>query len=272
MKTLILISSLLVSLLSFGQIPKGGQRICGKEFAAYGAANMTYSQALDMAGQMHNDYQDYLLNELNVLKPDFTDTIALKRIVSAKSTAFFSARGLQYDENFHSLDLAKPVTLELGLKENSFSREGYTLIQQFQQQLKAYNISDAAFITNLNGLKEQALNLSDGKEAFSVGVPISIAIHSYAYWQSNGQKWMDLFANQINTVNTTKGGPSARALGFEYIQKPVNLWHLGGADAAGAIRGAMAGGLAGGVLVSAVASLGNLVNQVLSSLISWWPF
>ena len=262
----------MISILSFGQVPKGGQRICGDEFAAYGAANMTYSQALDLAGQIHNDYQDYLLNELSGLKTDFTDTSALKGIVSAKSEIFFSAKGLKYDENLYSLDLAKPVTLELGLKENSFSREGYTLMKQFQEQLKAYDVSDAAFINNLNGLKQQALNLSDGKEAFSVGVPISIAIHSYTYWQSNGQRWMDIFANQINTVNTGKGGPSERALLLQYIQKAVNLWHLGGADAAGAIRGAMAGGLAGGVLVSAVASLGNLINQVLSSHISWWPF
>ena len=74
----------------------------------------------------------------------------------------------------------------LGVKENSFSRAGYTLMNQFQEQLKAYDVSDAAFINNLNGLKQQALNLSDGKEAFSVGVPISIAIHSYTYWQTNG--------------------------------------------------------------------------------------
>ena len=59
----------------------------------------------------------------------------------------------------------------------------------------------------------------------------------------------------------------------------VSLVKVGGADVAGAVSGAVAGvamgpggALAGGVLNSAVSSLGNLANQIISHYASWWPF
>lgn len=279
MKKIFLIYCTLLSMISFGQVSQGGERKCGTEFSAIGLAGMTFSQALDFAGQTHNSYQDYLLNEISIIKPNFTDTAALKNIISGKSANYFASKGLNYEENNHSLNLAKPVTLELGLKVSNYSKEGYNIISQFQNSVKGYDPqADADFFTALGNLKKQALDLNNEMEVFTVGLPIAIAMHSYSYWKENGQKWMNLFSNAKD--ETDVGGPSYPAFDFPYLQKhTVDLWKLGGADVAGAIQGAalgsvggFVGALAAGVLTSSVASLGNLVNQVISSYVKWWPF
>ncbi len=312
MKKVFLIVALLSSILSYGQVSQGGQRICGDEFSAYGVAGMTLSQALDWAGQTHNEYQETLLQKFSVIKPNFTDTTALKEIIVEKSKTFFSAKGLDYNENVHILNLGKATPLEV--QQNVYSREGFSIINKLKNQLISYDANnDADFFTTLQNLKEGALNLSDKNEAFTVGVPISIAIHSLTYWKANGQKWLNLFTayDQVASVGNSFSTPASsvsinywnandqkgpsRFVGNDQVinnsnifltqtsslskQPTVSLAKIGGADVVGAVSGAIGGSVLGpggslamGVLGSATSSLGNLCNQIISHYVSWWPF
>lgn len=270
MKKILLIICALFSLLSFGQSPQGGQRICGNQYSAYGLTGITLSAALDIAGQIHNEYQEYSLQKLSKLDIDFTDTVNLKRIISESSTPFFEPKGLIYDKNSHSLNLATYAPTVLSFSQNNYSTKGYDIMNQLQNKLNLYQANNDVYelLSELMVLKDSALLLNDESEVFSVGIPISIAISSFTYWQSNGQRWMDLFAKDDGLGVDGSHGPSA----LNFKQPRVNLAHLGGADLSGAIGGAMAGGFAGAVLVSATSSLGNLANQVIGSYVSWWPW
>ncbi len=68
-----------------------GERTCGSEFAAYGLEGATFSQAIDFVGRTHNDYQVYLLEHLSNVRPDFTDTTALKEIIFQNLKNFLAA-------------------------------------------------------------------------------------------------------------------------------------------------------------------------------------
>ena len=282
MKKIILFFSVVASILTYGQESKDGNRICDSKFSDFGLEGKTFLEAIDYAGKVHNDYQEYFFNELSILKPDFKDTMLLKQIISSKSKEFFTIRGLNYDEKLYTLGLAQPVTLDMTVAED-ISNEAQTLASEFINVLKGYSeATEVSFFNNLASLKASALRLEKELEVFRIGVPISIAIYSYEYWKVNGQKWMDMFANNITEDNTTISGkgPSKNDLETDFKKKcNVNLWHIGGADAAGAYGGAMAGAalgpggaLAGGVLTSSVSSLGNLTNQVINCFVSWWPF
>jgi hypothetical protein len=278
MKKIFLILSISISFVTFGQVGKDGNRICDSKFSEYGIEGKTFTEALDFAGLVHNGYQEYFFNEFSVLMPDFRDTILIKKIVSEKSTIYFAQRGLNFDESLYSMGLGKPASVDISM-DASFSPAGSSLIRELTSVLKNYSPTNAATVlSTLSSLRETALQLESEKEVFQVGIPITIAISSYQYWETNGQKWMDTFADNV-TLSTGKG-PSAND--FMYLPKSkckVNLWHIGGADAVGAYGGALGGAalgpggaFAGGVLASSVSSLGNLTNQVINCFVSWWPF
>jgi hypothetical protein len=281
MKKIFFVLSLLYSIISFGQISSGGDRICGSEFSRYGLEGKTIRQALDWAGQTHNDYQEDLLQKLSVAHPDFADTIALKSIVTTNSEAFFSAKGLNYNETVHSLNLNKSVIIQI--QQAAYSREALTLMNQFKGKMDAYDPNnDVEFFSTLKALKESALNLTDDKEAFEVGVPIAVAIHSLDYWKVNGQRWLDVFTSYdqgIAAGNKSSGQAGTQRAAETGPGPKVNLVKLGGADVAGAVSGAIGGSVLGpggalamGILSSATSSLGNLANQVISHFLSGWIF
>lgn len=282
MKKFFLLFNIFATVLVYAQVPQGGNRVCDTKFFKFGLEGKSFSEALDYAGKVHNDYQEYFFNELSIAKPDFKDTMLVKLIISTKSMEFFTNRGLNYDEKLYSLGLAQPVTLDMNVGAG-LSTAANLLATEFITVLRGYSdATEVSFFNALSSLKASALQLEKEEEVFQIGVPISIAISSYQYWKINGQKWMDMFANDIADDNTTASGkgPSKNDRLTEYRKKcNVNLWHIGGADAVGAYTGAQAGAvlgpggaLAGGVLTSSVASLGNLTNQVINCFVSWWPF
>lgn len=280
MKRLFFVLGVFISTLSFAQVNDGGKRICGEEFSSFGLTGKTFSEALDFAGQTHNDYQDFVLNQLATDRSDFMDTTSLKKKVYGSSIVFFQKRGMEFDESVYQMGLAKRVTLEFPEIPADFSNEAQNLLMEFQGTLKDYDEqNDGIFFERLAKLKSAALELASDKEVFAVGVPISVAIYSYKYWKENGQKWMDLFTERISPGENIKGPAVASTSEIIYSGCKVNLWHLGGADATGAVSGAMGGSALGpggalaiGVLVSSGTSLTNLTNQVINCFVSWWPF
>lgn len=273
MKKAFTICSLLLSIFSFGQSPQGGQRIYSNPASTYGLTGITLDSALNLAGKIHNEYQESLLQTLSQLNPDFTDTVNLKSIISENSVLFFEQKGLSYNETYHSLNLATSPPSQLTIVNSDYSTEGYNLMNELQSKLDLFQANDDidSLLSQLNLLKDSALKLSSESEVLTVGLPISVAINSFTYWKLNGQRWMDIFGKDDGTGDSD-GGPSFVNHDKNLKKPKVNLYHLGGADLFGAINGAMAGGFAGAVLVSATASLGNLTNQVLGSYLSWWPW
>jgi hypothetical protein len=277
MKKILLFSMMLLTVATFAQTNEGAQRRCGNDFAPYGLAGMTYVQALDYAGQTHNDYQDYVLKELAARKINFTDTNTLKKVVFEKSIQFFAAKGIKFDPATATLGLAKPVDFNFNVSPKAYSPAAYNILMALQGLLKGYDeTNDAAFFSQLARLKADALNLPSETEVFVVGLPVTVAIYSFTYWKANGQNWMDLFT--ASDLPTGKG-PSANDDVFAFGKCKVSMGSLGAADAVGALSGATggslggpAGAVAGGVLVAATSSLGNLGNQIIKCYVSWWPF
>jgi len=265
-------------LISTSVLQAQSERRCGNEFAAYGLEGTTFSEALDFAGRTHNNYQEYLLTELSLIRPNFNDTNRLKEIIHEKSEEFFNARGFNFNPDDFPLNLGVAANLDFGLPQENYSDAGLAIMEQLQELINSYNPeNDEDFFNTLNQLKGNALLLENDTEVFLVGVPVSVAIHSYTYWKDNGQRWLDLFTEEEEMGGG--GGPSFHAITSYYKKCNVNLYKLGGADVSGAVSGAVGGGiagpggaLAGGVLVSAATSLGNLTNQVISCYVSWWPF
>jgi hypothetical protein len=276
MKKLLVFSMMLLSMAAVAQNNDGAQRRCGNEFAAYGLAGMTYVQALDYAGQTHNDYQDYILKELAARKADFTDTNVLKAVVFEKSALFFASKGLSFDPTTATLGLGKPVDFNFNISPKAYSPAAYNILKALEGLLKGYDAtSDAAFFGQLAKLKQDALNLPNDTEVFVAGLPVTVAIYSFTYWKANGQYWVDVFTPYNGTA-----GKMVPAQGDALKAKcKVNLVNVGGSDVAGAVSGGVmgsllgpGGALAGGVLNSATTSLGNLANQVIKCYASWWPF
>jgi len=263
---------LLISTFSFAQDKTGGDRICGDEYSPYGFAGMTIRQALSFAGQIHNDYQEYLYNELSILKPDFTDENSFNNIMKEKAQNFFSQKKIFFNEkSFHStLGLATNFDWSIN---GDLSENGKKLMNQTNELIKNFDEKNySSVLKSLVTLQNEALNLEDQNEAVLVGLPITIALYSYPYWNENSQKWFDTFSSEIKDPKSP-GNPGAK------VPCRINLWHIGGADAGGAVGGAIdgaalgpGGALAGGVLGGAIGSSYNLVNQVIGCHVSWWPW
>lgn len=236
------------------------------------------SDVLNEAGKLHNDYQVYLVSKLKASNIDFLDTINLIKFVNKVGQDFFSTKkgfSEKIEKEQTSLPMLRCGTVFNGVDFNNenYSIEGSKILSELQVLVSKYNEeNDNIFFDELLLLRNRALELKDEKEVITVGLPIVQAYYSFKFWKENGQTMLDLFSND----NVIKGkGPSPY-----YLQKPkINLYQIGGADLGGAIQGATGGGItgpggafAGAVLVSSVASLGNLCHQVISSYVSWWPW
>ena len=118
-------------------------------------------------------------------------------------------------------------------------------------------------------IPEDALALSDPTEVFTVGLPITIAKYSFAYWKNTADSFVVLLIDQDEQRYSRESGPCRNRIG---------LGQIGAADVVGGVRGAVGGGLGGGPLgavagatvVGAGTSLWNIGSQLIGCLFSWW--
>jgi hypothetical protein len=258
----------LLSLIFLSCIPAwaaaDGERRCGSEFAAYGLEGATFSEALDRAGQIHNEYQESLLSQLVDERVDLRDADALKSVIEKKSIEYFAERGLYFTDQYPFSGSFEVGTAEIRFSADSYSAEGAEILSRLHELVLAYDVNeDAEFFDQLNGLRDAALNLPEEQEVFTVGVPVSVAIHSFSYWKANADRW-------ARALGQPPSGVEVQAVKIGYGQ-------LGAADIGGAIEGGFGGTVlgpggaaAGAILGASTASLFNLAGQILSHYVSWW--
>lgn len=262
---------LLLSIAVYSQ--SGASRICGAEFAKYGLQGKAYSEALDVAGSIHNDCQETVLKSMYASHIEFNDTLALKSAMYYTTNNFFKSKGMAYNPDKYPISFTTTDATLTG-QSNKLSREANSILTRLDQVVKNYEDgNDAAFFSSITALKKEALNLPDPTEVFVAGIPVVIADNSFSYWKSKGQQWLNVFTGALV-------GNGASAISLTGKEKcKVKLAKLGGADVMGAISGAYSGAalgpggaFAGAVLTSSTSSLANLTSQVLNCLFSWWPF
>jgi hypothetical protein len=231
-----------------------------------GGGGMSTSAMIDSAGAYHNEYQDYMLNLIVNSTISLTDTQNLKTFIYNNSFDFFESKGIA-DDGF-SLSFAPTGAPDtISFNPNNYFPDGDDVMLQLQNLVNHYDpANDASFYTSLNNLKSQALFLP-GNDKLTVGIPVSVAISSFHYWETNYSKWDSLL-----TIHQQQ---------FQYaITKPLqklSLGSVGAADVGGAIRGAIGGVeggpigmVAGGVLVSATCSLFDIGRQLIGQFTGWW--
>ena len=239
MKKIFFISGMLVCFFSFGQVSNGEKRICSNQFSTLGIAGMTFTQAFDFIGKMHNDYQENLLSYLSDQKIDLRDTNTLKKVIQLKTREFFSKKGIDVSNYANPLWFG-PGQQDVAFSKNNYSQKGGDLMIKLRTAIQLYNESNnVEFFKTATEIKSEALNLSNETEVFTVGIPIAISIFSFNYWENNAQRWYDTFKQQYPAQSPDAGN--------EY-RCHIGLGQLGAADVVGAIRGATGGGLGGGPL------------------------
>lgn len=276
MKRIILIGLLCVGLTTYAQ--SGGDRLCGPEFSKYGLQGKTFSDALEYAANVHSEYQEYLLSQLQNAKSSVADTLKFKTLIHKVSGDFFEKKGFVFNPtefgiSFTSIDVDKTnFTLD------GYSEQAKEVLMTLEKAIKSYDpANEKAFYDQIASLKKEALNMASETEVFAVGVPVFIAESSAKYWKAKGQIWLDFYTADEKGADAGKG-PSVLKLERSRTCD-VKLRKLGGADVLGGVGGAQAGtalgpggAFAGAVLGSSTGSLSNLFNQVMDCLFSWWPF
>lgn len=242
---------------------------------------------LNQAGQLHNDYQEYVFSYLESQNVNFQDTTLMAHILQAKGQEFFNSNGI-YE--------TMPITYfaHYGPNSTDFPVSGYsTAGTQILNQLKSIVFDstanyNASFFSALNNLQQQASNLANPSEVYTVGLPVTIAIHSFTYWLNNADRWASTFYQDAAAVSSSTTYSKNKKLNqtqngsMLYAARPckIAMNKLGGADVVGAFAGAKSGlgfagihgALAGGVLGAAGASATDLGNQIISCYVPWWPF
>ncbi|HYI10698.1 MAG TPA: hypothetical protein VEK57_16675 [Thermoanaerobaculia bacterium] len=259
----------LVPFTSAAIAQEGGERTCGNEYAAYGMEGLTYAEALEYAGQVHNEFQEEVLTELVAEGVDLRDIEGLPAILEAKSKAFFARRGI--DDSHISYDFCMvPGKSGVRYQPERYSPEAAAILGDLKTLVEGYEAGeDAAFFESLEVLKERALSLPDEKEVFATGVPVSIAIHSAYYWNANLERWVYALTGEQ---------PAARRGRFAVrAERTFSVKAVLGADVGGAAVGAVVGllggpaGVAGGALANgARASVGSAIIQGVRWLTNWW--
>jgi len=240
-----------------------GERKCGSEFVAYGLEGVPFSVALDVAGKIHNEYQESLLTQLASDGVTFNSVDELRAIIEANSISFFKPKGMDFKDHPFGISFAVGAN-DITFSPQNYSPQGLDIMNRLRDMVISYKgDGDPKLFERLTALREEALGLPDDKEVFTVGVPVSVAIYSFSYWQLNADRWSA-------TLTQRYGGSDS-------AQAKIGLGQLGAADIGGAITGGFdgvvlgpGGAFAGAVLGSATASLGNLASQVMGHFFSWW--
>jgi hypothetical protein len=277
---MVIIVFILFNACDKGIISKQERLIDDPQLVSMGYSNWTYGELLDSIGNWHNLYQEYLLSSIVKSKVNLIDTAKLKNIINTNSIDFFQTKGLKYSNAIDALDLGKPTILNFKETPNGFSIDAKEIVDDLQKVINNFDGYTPEFKEKISQLENKVLMLKNNTELISVGVPVFIAKHSYAFWDKSGTYWFNALAtkNIIHDENNSINSIS-RQVELKAKSCNVNLYKLGGADVSGAVGGAYAGAalgpggaLAGAVLVSSTASLGNLTNQVIDCYVSWWPF
>ncbi|HZH63981.1 MAG TPA: hypothetical protein VEY10_03750 [Flavisolibacter sp.] len=270
-------------------------------------SNETPLQAVNRIGQLHNDYQEYLLSYITSQNLNLSDTIGLKQVIESKNSEFFQSNSVDISNQTFSINFNYNIGNNvIGFSASNYSAAGGTILNDLKTLIVNYDeTNDASFFASLNTLQQQALSLSNQTEVYTVGIPVTIAIYSFNYWKANAQRWSDLFAEQDSIRNSSNpiafnyGSGDNNSFAFDenyggsnqsatnIVEKvntkkmfkkcKVGFGQLGAADVGGAIGGAIGGAVLGpggslaiGVLSSSTSSLGNLAGQVMGCLFSWW--
>lgn len=228
----------------------GGGRPAGPEFEPYGLQGYTLKQLLDFVGQRHNDYQDFMYTQLNN-NPDILTSKQLQEFLKKNTQNFFAPLGITPQNN----PIATPFDLTADYFDSvQYSSKAMQIVNDLRTLQMNYDASNhAQTLQALNELRQQALDLPDFAEAVKVGIPVSVAIYSYAYWYENIGKWQAVFVR------------------CGVAKCDVSLKKLAGADIKGGVGGAASGGVtlgppgavAGGLLVAATGSTFNILKQAL---------
>ncbi len=159
---------------------------------------------LNAIGQIHNDYQDFLLTYITDQNLDLSDTANLKQVIETKTSEFLTSKGIAYTY-YPGVNFA-PVSNSIPYSSSNHSTGGVTILSSLETLLGNYDENDdAGFFTSLNSLQQQAINLSDPLEVYTVGIPVTVAIYSLNYWKNNAETWIDIFTEQdsIRNLNTS---------------------------------------------------------------------
>jgi hypothetical protein len=263
-KLIICVAMAGIALGSFAQ--KGGLtgagRICDSRYAAFGLQGKTISDAVKFVGNTHDEYQEHILNSMisNNVRPsdaNFNDFIRTQTI------SFFQGKGVDASRlpAVTPFDLNNPSFQYGHLNTSSAARE---VLDRTKAVLDHVSVTPKLqLIQSLETIKNDALNLTDEKEAIAVGSTIDVAIHSFQYWENNFGRWQSYLSAGATINPGAKNKPCLGSIGF--------------ADVSGAIQGAIGGSalgpggaLAFGVLGSATSSLGAAFGCALGNLFSWW--
>jgi hypothetical protein len=261
-----------------GNAQSGPNRICDSELAKFGLQGKTISEVVEYGAKLHNDYQDYVLNQFYLSNPDFSDTSNLKQLIIQKTTEFFAPKGVNTQLDMSIAKLANSNQRDQVYAENNYSLEAKSILIRLKDLMKNYDPNnEAIYFQSLDNLKNLALNLNDEKEVYAIGIPVFVAENSIKYWRQKGQNWLNIFTKEEATEVGIDRGPSNLVLGKKKCD--VNFWQLGGADVTGGISGGIGGSVlgvagifAGAIVGSSSSSLVNLTNQAMACLFSWWPF
>ncbi|RTL58399.1 MAG: hypothetical protein EKK37_08665 [Sphingobacteriales bacterium] len=234
----------------------GGQRICGSEFAQFNLANQTLDYVVEYIGTKHNDYQEFLYQNI-VADTTVLTNGTLQTFLKQKTTLFMNNLGITSVNN--------PLPDTFNVLDTSFIVPATysTAAKNILNQLKTIrnNYTDANYTQTINQLatlRQQAVALISFNEALAVGASVSVASHSYQYWNFNISKWLSL-------LHVTSGGVNgARHASGTYLKTypcGMNPKHIAGADISGAVSGGIGGAAVGGIGAFPGAVLGGAVSS-----------
>lgn len=268
MKMKMLMVFLFIGMSTFAQT--GGGRLCGPEFASLGLEGKRLDEVVEYAGVKHNEYQEYIYTSL-LADPGVLTSKELQPFLKSKTTSFLNGIGITHaisplPGNFDMLDSTFGDFQKL-------SFEAKEIFGQLESLTKSYNREKSVlFYSQLADLKQKALSISSFNESLAAASAISIAEHSFLYWENNLAKWMELFKSVGQNDVFGKGSPC-----------DIQPKHIAGADVAGGVRGGVAGSFlgaavgafAGAVIGGAGSSTGAVLWEaskcipVIGSVIKW---
>ncbi|HEX6095470.1 MAG TPA: hypothetical protein VF432_04020 [Thermoanaerobaculia bacterium] len=247
------------------------QRVCGNEYASAGVAGLTYAEALDYTGRLHDEYQEELLGKLLAEDVYLKDVERIEEIMERNTTEFFATRGIDISGHHYQFCFS-PCRKTLGIVPGRQSEEATAILTELERLILSYDgLDDARFLSALEELKAAALQLPEEQDVFMAGIPVTIAIHSFQYWQANADRWLEALTAEVEA-------PAARRPRMIQTNKKckVSLVSAGLSDAGGAYAvgslGVFAGPVgvvAGGLLGAGAGSAGNLIGQGIACAFGW---
>lgn len=246
----------------------GGNRIVSDEVGRLGFTGMTYSEVIEKLGKMHNDYQEHMLSFIDKNIKDLKDTSTLRIIIVNESSNYFSGLGIQIPSSYFQLPF-RPQPTQLIQGTSLMSTDAKQIATELNSLVSGFSeTSDAAFLSSIATLKSRILNLRSEQEVLSLGVSVTVAESSCAYWKANTDKWVGEFSRFGNSGQTP-----TQQKGFHIGWGSMVTSDITGAYAGatgGGCGGGPAGAVAGGILGASANSCLNLFGQVFSNLFNWW--